>query len=183
MRRSTIKIILIVALVSCAAIGLRQAQGQHGAKSNQGIVLAAASSRPLEDSTVHVRDGSFILKNLTLTKMMGSTILKGNVVNKTNRKQEGVSFEVRAYDRNGQVLRGLETRTIFVGQQLKANAATPINNGYGVWLQGISLDSIAKLEISQTSAETTASLPPWTKWFAAHAVVVGTRTRDSEIEE
>jgi hypothetical protein len=182
MRRSTIKIVLVVALLSCAALGLQQALGQRTDKSNQGAILAAAHNRPLDDSIVHVRDGSFVLKNLTLTKMVGSTVLKGNIVNKTDRKQEQFSFEVRAYDRNGRVLQGLERKTIFVGQQLKANAAAPINNGYGVWLQGIPLDSIARLEISETGAETTASLPSWTRWFAAHAVVV-TGLKDSEIEE
>lgn len=148
--RSPVKIILVIALLSCAAIGLRHAQGQSDHKSQQGRVSAVATSnRPLEDSTVRVQDGSFVLRNLTLTKMMGSTILKGKVINKTNHKYEQVSFEVRAYDSDGQILQGLESKTIFVSQELKAGASTQINYGHGVWLQGVPSEKIARIEISE----------------------------------
>ena len=178
--RSPVKIILLVALLSCAAIGLRQAQGKGDHESNQGgLPAAAANRRSLEDSTVQADGGSFILKNLTLTKMTGSTILNGKIVNKTNHNQEQVSFEVRAYDRNGQLLKGAEAKTIFLGQPLKANASTPINHGYGVWLQGIPLDSIVRLDVVEASNESSPR-PSWTNWFASHAI---SRNEDSEIEE
>src|SRR5215210_749037 len=126
--RSPLKIILVVALTFCAAIGLRQAQGQNGFRSNGARVSvgAAVGNRALEDSAVRVGDGSFILKNLTLTKMSGSTLLKGDLVNKTKQKQESVFFEVRAYGPEGQLLKGLESRTIFAAQKLKAGRAVPI---------------------------------------------------------
>ncbi len=156
--RSPLKIILALALLSCAAVGLRHAQGQSDHQSNQGRVAAAsASSRPLEDSIVQAQGGAFVLKNLTLTKMKGSTIIKGKVVNKTNRKYEQVSFEVRAYDSAGQILKGLENKTIFASQELKAGASVPINHGYGVWLQGVPLEKIARIEISENGKEVGSS--------------------------
>ncbi len=178
--RSPVKIILLVALLSCAAIGLRHVRGQSGHESNQGsVTVAAANRRSLEDSTIHVNGGSFALKNLTLTKMTGSTVLNGKIVNKTNHNHEQVSFEVRAYDRDGRMLKGTEAKTIFLGQELKANASMPINHGYGVWLQGIHVESIMRLDVVETSNET-SSLPSWTKWLASHAI---SWEEDSEIEE
>ena len=179
--RSSIKIILIVALLSCAALGLQQAQGQNDHKSNQGRVSAAVvSNRPLEDSRIQVSDGSFILKNLTLTKMRGSTILKGNVVNKTKHNREQVAFEIRAYNVDGQMLKGLESKTIFASQELKAGASTPINHGYGVWLQGVPTEKIARIEISEmgkaTNRLTIARMIP----LGNHALDL---KRDAEIEE
>jgi hypothetical protein len=168
-------------LLSCAAVGLRHVQGHNDHRSNQGRVAAvAASTRPLEDSAVRVQDGSFVLKNLTLIKMQGSTILKGKVVNKTNHKYEQVYFEVRAYDRDGRILKGLESKTIFASQELKAGASIPINHGHGVWLQGIPSEKIARIEISENGKElerkTLASMIP----LASHALDL---KRYAEIEE
>jgi hypothetical protein len=180
--RSPVKIIIVVALTFCAAIGLRHAQGQNGFKSNPGrvSVVAAVRNRPLEDSAVRVRDGSFILKNLTLTKMSGSTLLRGDLVNKTKQKQDSVFFEVRAYDPEGRLLKGLESRTIFAAQKLKAGRAVPINHGYGVWLQGIALEKIARVEIVEASTESGRSALSRTIPLASHALSL---KRDVEIEE
>lgn len=179
--RSPVKIILIIALLSCAAIGLRHVQGQSDHKSTQGRVAAAATSRrPLEDSTVRVGDGSFALKNMTLIKMNGSTILKGKVVNKTNRKYEQISFEVRAYDRDGQFLKGLESKTIFASQELKAGASIPINHGYGVWLQGVPSEKIARIEISENRKQIETSTLDRIIPLASHALNL---KRYAEIEE
>lgn len=177
--RKLCKIVLILALLSCAAVGLRQAQGQRDDKLSSGRAKIVAVSRAHKDVTVRVSDGSFILKNLKLTKASGSAILKGYVVNKTNHKREEVSFEVRAYDGDGQILKGSERETIFAVRELEANESAQINQGYGVWLQGIPLEAVARIEILETSDET-ASLPSWTKWFASHSMSWG---KDSEIEE
>ena len=175
-----VKIVLILALLSWAALGLRQASGQRGNQPTlRSQAVASLSSQPHEELTVATSDGSFVLKNLTLVKMTGSTVLKGNVVSRTNHKREQISFEVRAYDREGQLLKGLESETVFTAQGLKANASAPINHGYGVWLQGILTEKIARIEISETNSET-ASLPSWTKWLASHAMM---REKDAEIEE
>jgi hypothetical protein len=180
--RKLFKIILISALLSCAAMGLRQAQGQRDGKFRQSSATIVSSNRLHGDVGVNVNDNSFILKNLKLSKMLDSTILKGYVVNKTNRTRDEVSFEVRAYDRSGQILKGLERETIFAVRQLKANASAPINQGYGVWLQGIPLEAVARIEILETNGETTSmsSMPSWTKWLSNHAVSL---EKDSEIEE
>ena len=179
--RSPIKIILIIALLSCAALGLHQAQGQGNYKSNRGGASATATgSRPLVGSTIQTGDGSFVLKNLTLTKWTGSTILKGKLVNKTNQTREHVTFEVRAYDRDGQILKGLESKTIFASQELKAGKSIPINYGYGVWLQGIPAEKIARIEIFETGKETGTSSLARTIPLASHALDF---KRYAEIEE
>jgi hypothetical protein len=142
--------------------------------------FAAASSRAHREIKVDANDGSFVLKNLRLERMSGSTILKGNVLNKTKRKHEQVSFLVRAYNLDGQLLKGLEAETIFTAQGLKANAAVPINHGYGVWLQGISLNDIARIEISEVGKDAgTATLTRMIP-LASHALDV---QRYAEIEE
>jgi|ERR1044071_6201036 hypothetical protein len=179
--RSPVKIILVLALIACAAIGLRHVQGQSDHQLNQGRVSAlAASNRPLEDSTVQAQGGAFVLKNMTLIKMKGSTILKGKVVNKTNRKYEQVFFEVRAYDRDGQILKGLENKTIFASQELKAGASTTINHGYGVWLQGVPAEKIARIEIVENGKEMVSSTLARMIPLASHALDL---KRYAEIEE
>ena len=181
--RSPVKIILAVALLACAAVGLRHARGQGGYKTQQGraaAAAAAAANRPLEDSEVRVRDGSFVLKNLTLTKISGSTLLKGKVVNRTDRKREQVSFEVKAYGPDGQILKGLENRTIFVARGLKAGSSAPINHGYGVWLQGVASEKIARVEISEAGTGLRSSALAQAIPLASHALDL---KRYAEIEE
>lgn len=178
--RSPVKIIIIVALFACAAIGLRHVQGQSDHTSNQGRASFAATNRPLEDSTVRTQDGAFVLKNPTLVKMMGSTILNGKIVNKSNHKYEQVSFEVRAYGQDGKILKGLENKTIFVLQELKAGASLPINHGYGVWLQGVPMEKIARIEISENGKEMGSSTLSRMIPLANHALAV---KRYAEIEE
>jgi hypothetical protein len=181
--RSSVKIILIIALVSCAAIGLRHAQGQNNYTSNQRgteAMTATITNRPLKDSEIRVRDGSFVLKNLTLTKMSGSTILRGKVLNKTGRKYERVSFEVRAYGPDGQLLKGLESKTIFAAQELKANTSVPINHGYGVWLQGVRAEEIARIEIFESGTGLGSSGLAEAIPLASHALDL---QRYAEIEE
>lgn len=178
--RRPVKIILIIALLSCAALGLRHVRGQNGHLSKQGNASAATTSRPLKDSTVQVNSGSFVLKNLTLTKLSGSTILNGNIVNKTKYRRERVSFEVRAYDSDGQILKGLESKTIFASQELKAGASIPINYGHGVWLQGVSSEKIARIEISENGKEIGSSTLSRMIPLASHAL---DWKRYSDIEE
>jgi hypothetical protein len=115
-----------------------------------------------------------------LTGVMKSVILKANLVNRTGRSLEQATFEIKAFDRDGRPLKGVEEKTIFVVAQLKAHASMPVNSGYGVWLQGIPLDSIARIEISETGdAAARASLLRMIP-FAEHAVF----WKDSaEIEE
>jgi hypothetical protein len=176
-----VKIVLILALLSWAAIGLRHARGQ---RSNESIpanaFVATSSSRTHEDIAVYADDRSFVLKNLTLARMTGSTVLKGEIVNNESRDREQVSFEVRAYNRGGQLLTGPERETIFTAGRLKANTSAPINHDYGVWLQGVHLDDIARIEVSETGAEPRTSTLARMIPLASHAL---TWKRYSEIEE
>lgn len=179
--RRIVKIVLILALLSWAAIGLRHARGQRSDESMPASAFVAASSnRTHEDIAVYADDRSFILKNLTLTRMTGSTVLKGEIVNNESRDREQVSFEVRAYNRDGQLLTGPERETIFTVGRLKANSSAPINHNHGVWLQGVRLDDIARIEVSETSAEPRTSTLAKMIPLAGHAL---TWKRDSEIEE
>ena len=180
MMRKLVKIVVIFALLSWAAAGLRQAQGQRDGESMTRRAVATVSDRQHMEMTLDAGDGSFVLKNLTLVKMAGSTVLKGNVVNKTKHKREQVSFVVKAYDRDGQVLKGLESETVFTAQGLKTNASVSINHGYGVWLQGILADDIARIEIAEISQ--TYDIPIVARMipFPAHALDL---KRYAEIEE
>lgn len=181
MLRRICKIVLILAIASWAAFGLRPAQGQlDGETIRRNSFAAAVSRRAHADIKIEVRDGSFVLRNLQLERMTGSTILKGNVLNKTKRRREQVSFVVRAYNRDGVLLRGLEKETIFTAQGLKANGSKAINHGYGVWLQGVSLDDIARVEVSEVGAEPSTETVSRMIPLASHAFAL---QRYSEVEE
>jgi hypothetical protein len=179
--RRLVKILLLSALlVACASLGLWHAQGQREANSNQRIGNASQPVSRFGDVTVYVREGSFALKNLRLNGMMGSVVLKGNLVNKTNQYLDEATFEIKAYGRDGRLLKGAEEKTIFEIRQFKVNASMPLNYGYGVWLQGIPLDDIAGIEISETGDEAASSSLMRMIPFASHAAF----WKDySEIEE
>lgn len=179
MMRKLVKIAVIFALLSWAALGLRQAQGQRDSESTTRKVASPLSNR-LQVETIHAGDGSFVIQNLTLTKMDGSTVLKGNIVNKSKRRREQVSFVVTAYGHDGQVLKGLESETVFTAQEVKANASVPINHGYGVWLQGILTDDIARIEISEISQAQDIPIMARMVPLASHVMNL---KRSSEIEE
>ncbi|HEX8922321.1 MAG TPA: hypothetical protein VF766_12675 [Pyrinomonadaceae bacterium] len=165
MMRKLLKILFILALLSWGALGLRHAQGQRDKASlTRGAVVAPmASDRRQVQITINAGDGSFVMQNLTLTKMAGSTVLRGNVLNKSKHKREQVSFLVRAYGRDGLVLKGLESETVFTAQELKANSSVPINHGYGVWLQGILTEDIARIEISEIGQAHDIPIMAWIK--------------------
>ncbi|HEV7374594.1 MAG TPA: hypothetical protein VGN95_07745 [Pyrinomonadaceae bacterium] len=179
--RRLVKILLLPALLlACASLGLWHVRGQRETKSNQSVETARQPVSRFGDVAVYVREGSFALKDFVLTRMKGSVILKGNLVNKTNHYLDEATFEIKAYDRDGRLLKGVEEKTIFAVRQFKANASMPVNAGYGVWLQGIPLDTIARIEISETGHEAAASSLIRMIPLASHAVF----WKDySEIEE
>lgn len=157
MRRQFKIVPLFVILLACASLELWQAGGRSNASAQQSFVPAAPASRPHASVTIRVADGSFVIKNLKLKRAGSSTILEGEVSNKTSRRVNQATFEIRAYDHAGTLLRGIEGKTIFTVQRLKAKASAPLNSGYGVWLQGISLEAIARLEIIEAGGEATGS--------------------------
>ena len=150
-----VRLSLLIALVLvCAFVGLWHAQEGSGVgRSNYAAGAGSARDARYGGVTVHLADDSLALKNMRLARIGGSTVVKGDVVNRSNRSLDEATFEVRAYDRDGELLRGAERKTIFAVNQLKARASAQINSGYGVWLQGIPLDRIARVEISETSNE------------------------------
>jgi hypothetical protein len=174
--------VLVLALLGCAAVGLlRHALAQRGGEADmRRSAFASAGSRPHAEIRVDVGEGSFVLKNLTLGRMNGSTVIKGSVVNKTKSKREQVSFEVRAYDRDGRILKGLESKTVFAVHELKANSSAPINHGYGVWLQGVSLEDVARIEVSEIGEWADVPIMARLIPLAGHALDV---KRYSEIDE
>lgn len=181
MMRKLFKILFIFAVLSWAAAGLRHAQGErrNGASTEPGATLNA-DSRTHSDIVVQGAHGSFLLKDLKFASTPASTILKGKVVNKTEHECGRVYFEVRAYGHDGQLLRGAERQTVFAVRQLKAKASAPINDGYGVWLQGIRPDRVARIEVSEIDAETLASIPARLIPLAGHALAWKI---DAEVEE
>jgi hypothetical protein len=181
MRRLT-KIVLVLTLLACGAMGVRHALAQRGGEATvaRSAFAPASNNRPHAEIRVNADEGSFVLKNLTLARVNGSTVLKGNVVNKTKHKREQVSFEIRAYDSNGRVLKGLESKTVFAAHELKANSQTPINHGYGVWLQGVSLDDVARIEVSEIGEQADIPIMARIVPLASHALDV---KRYAETEE
>jgi hypothetical protein len=178
--RKLFKIVVIVALLSWAAAGLRHAQGQRSGESMTRSAVATVSNRPQVEIRIYAGDGSLALKNPALEKMAGSTVLKGNIINRAKRKREQVSFVVKAYGHDGQVLRGLESETVFTAQELRANASVPINHGYGVWLQGIPAENIARIEISEISQAQDIPIMARLIPFPAHALAL---KRYADVEE
>lgn len=167
--RRLVKILLLPALLLvCGSVGLLHVRGQREAKANQSNEVARQSVSRFGDVTVYVREDSFALKNFVLTKMTGSVILKGNLVNKTNHYLDEATFEIKAYGRDGRLLRGVEAKTVFAVRQFKANASASLNSGYGVWLQGIPLDAIARIEISETDDDAARSSLVRMIPFASH---------------
>jgi pSer/pThr/pTyr-binding forkhead associated (FHA) protein len=185
MNRTVKALIVITALLACgaAAGGLRRTLAQRGDDNTpaRNSFAPAAASRAHAEVRVDSGDGPFVLKNLTLARVSGSTLIKGKLVNKTKRKRERVSFEVRAYDADGRIVRGLENITIFEARGLKADAAVPLNHGYGIWLQGVPFERVARIEISEMGEEA-GSLSALSRLMplASHAL---RWERDSEMEE
>ncbi|HKC64532.1 MAG TPA: hypothetical protein VKB86_12905 [Pyrinomonadaceae bacterium] len=151
-----IKTLLLAVLLLCGASAvLWRAQG-----SNKGQRIEARTSATKSFMSVMVRadGGSYVLVDLTLKRMMSSSILKGNLINRTTKTLDNATFEVKAYDREGNLLRGVEEKTIFTASQIEAGGNEPLNAGYGVWLQGIPPDAISRLEVSEIGDETGGAL-------------------------
>jgi hypothetical protein len=173
-------LLLAALLIVCAPLGLRHAHGELDRDSNHKRESIETPFRRIGGVAVQINGGSFEVRDFSLTEAAGSAILKGNLVNSTNRHLDQMTFEVKAYDREGNLLRGVEEKTIFTAHQLEPNADAPIHSGYGVWLQGIPLSEIARVEISETGNETGAARSAQIIPFAGRALFL---KEYSEIEE
>ncbi|MDQ3817836.1 MAG: hypothetical protein M3362_09110 [Acidobacteriota bacterium] len=150
--RRLITTLLLGAMLSCGTTAVTLG-ARGGNRAGREVEAVATSRKSLQNVTLGVDDGSFILADLNLKRAMHSSILEGELVNRTNRALDEVTFEVKAYDREGNLLRGVEEKTIFTASQLEAGASQPLNYGYGVWLQGIPLDAVSRIEIYKASDE------------------------------
>lgn len=131
-----------------AMFTLRQARERDSSAVRQSNKIAAADrSIPYKDIAVPVEGGEFVLKNLSLVRMAGSTKLTGVLLNNTGQRWNKAAFEVRAYDRDGKQLKGVEDLTVFEFNDLERDASAALDSGYGVWLEGVTIDAIARLEV------------------------------------
>ena len=171
---------LLMVLLTCAIVGLWQAEGRRAAFSQQSFAPPAPASKPHANMIVRVGNSSFVLKDLKMKRAGSSTILKGKLSSTQSQLVNQATFEIRAYDYTGALLRGVEEKTIFTVRRLKARASLPLNSGHGVWLQGIPLDRIARLEVIESNEKLGQSDLERFFPFASHAV---DGKRYSEIEE
>lgn len=143
------KLILLSVLVFTLAVtGLSSAQGlshlpflRQAVKENN-----RETEKSIPDLKIPVEGGAFNLRSLRLVKVSGSTKLKGEISNDTGQSWHSALFELKAYDNKGNQLKGAEQMTIFQISDLETSESTPLDDGYGVWLEGIPYDSIAKVK-------------------------------------
>jgi hypothetical protein len=106
----------------------------------------ANESKPHPSLAVPLGEGGFVLKDLRLVRVGASTRLDGKLVNQTKRRWERITFALKAYDGAGRQLQGIERETIFSFNQLGKGKTSAFNSGYGVWLEGINFQSVARVE-------------------------------------
>ncbi|HEX8491437.1 MAG TPA: hypothetical protein VF658_01220 [Pyrinomonadaceae bacterium] len=148
MKRSAYILFLMIVSLMIEPLAPRQARElQRQATQTSTQPNRARDGRPHQSLTVAFDEGDFVLKDLRLVPVGGSTRLNGKLVNQTKRRWETIVFAVRAFDRTGKRLRGVEEETIFGFHQLARGKSAPINSGYGVWLEGIPFSAVARLEI------------------------------------
>lgn len=117
-------------------------------RAAQSVVETGASqSRPYQSLTIATTGGSFVLNDLRLVRTGASTKLEGKLINRTGQRWDKIVFALKAYDSNGRQLTGVESETIFGFHQVGKGKSVPINSGYGVWLEGIPLSAVARVEV------------------------------------
>jgi hypothetical protein len=158
MKRSAYILFLMALSLMIEPLGPWQARERpRQAAQTRTQTVRASESRPYQALTIALDDGSFVLKDLRLVSIGGSTKLNGRLVNQTKRRWDSIVFAVRAFDRSGKRLRGVEEETIFGVHQLGRGKSAPLNSGYGVWLEGIPINAIARLEVIVSDDESPAS--------------------------
>jgi hypothetical protein len=148
MKRSALMILMMLFGVMLEPFSPWQARGrQPVAAQTQQARRADLSGKQYPSLTVALDEGSFVLRDLRLTSVGGSTRINGQLVNQTKQQWESILLTVTAYDASGRRLKGVERETVFAFNQLGKGKSASINSGYGVWLEGIPLQSIARLEV------------------------------------
>lgn len=123
------------------------AQNRPRQLANTNTARSAVDAKTHPALSVPFDEGRFRLTDLRLVRVGGSTKLNGKLSNQTKQAWPAVVFAVRAYDSSGHQLRGVERETIFGFNQLAKDKSVSINSGYGVWLEGIPLSTIARIEV------------------------------------
>jgi hypothetical protein len=150
MKRSAYILLLMLISLMMEPLSPWQARGRSAQVADKGTarrIITVNASRPYQDLNIALDKGAFVLKNLQLFRAGRSTRLEGKLFNQTNQRWNGAVFAVRAYDTTGRPLRGVEEETIFSVNQIGKGKSALINSGYGVWLEGIPYDNIARLEV------------------------------------
>lgn len=154
MQRFVNKLLLTALLILCAPLGFHRTQGGRNGRPNVMAESAGASDGRARGVPVRMNRDLFVLKDFSLTTTTASTILKGEVVNAASGRLGRATFAVRAYNSEGELLHGFEEVNIFTAPELEPGAGASINSGYGVWLQGIPLSAISRIEIDETGEST-----------------------------
>ncbi|HEY0404870.1 MAG TPA: hypothetical protein VGC89_04040 [Pyrinomonadaceae bacterium] len=147
MKRSALMVLLMLLSVLLEPLGPWQARGRLPFAAQTEARRAGLSSKPYQNLTVALAEGSFVLRDLQLTSVGGSTKINGTLVNRTKQQWQSGRLIVKAYDASGRQLRGIEEETVFGFNELGRGESAPINSGYGVWLEGVALQDIARLEV------------------------------------
>ncbi len=116
-------------------------------------------SRPHPSLAIPLAEGGFVLKDLRLVRVGASTRLDGKLVNQTKRRWERITFALKAYDGAGRQLKGIERETVFAFNQLGKGKSSVLNSGYGVWLEGINFQRVARVEVVLLDAPRAAHSP------------------------
>lgn len=157
MKRSAYILFLMVLSLMIEPLGPWQARERPRPAAQARTQPKARESRPHQALTIALDEGTFVLKDLRLVPIGGSTRLNGMLVNQTKRRWHTIVLSVRAFDRNGKRLRGVEEETIFGVHRLGRGKSAPLNSGYGVWLEGIPVNAIARLEVIVSDDESPAA--------------------------
>jgi hypothetical protein len=148
--KSIFKLMLLLMLVlGLIAAGLLTARKQTSPllQVKDKSAAGAKFERSIPDMQVQADAGLFKLSNLQLLKVGDSTKLKGEISNSTGQRWYRATFEVKAFDGQGNQLKGAEDITIFQVNNFEAAASASIDDGYGVWLEQIPFESISKVEL------------------------------------
>jgi len=147
MKRSAFILLSMLMGLMIEPLGPWQAQNRPRQATDTTAARSAVDSKTYPTLTVPLDEGSFKLADLRLMRIGGSTKLNGKLINQTKQMRPTVVFALKAFDSNGRQLKGVEKETIFGCNQLGKGKSAPINSGYGVWLEGIPLSAIARLEV------------------------------------
>ncbi|MBD0325977.1 MAG: hypothetical protein ICV68_06085 [Pyrinomonadaceae bacterium] len=157
MKRPALILLSMLMGLMIEPLGPWLAQNRVRQLANTNAARSVVNTKSHPALIVPFDEGRFRLTDLRLVRAGGSTKLNGKLVNQTKRAWPSVVFAIRAYDSNGRQLRGVERQTIFGFNQLAKDKSAPINSGYGVWLEGIPLSAIARLEVVLLDDESPAA--------------------------